>query len=395
MKSKYLTYLDYNATAPIYSEVIEAMTQALKEIGSPSSVHAFGRRAHQLLEEARKVLASHTEAKPNEVIFLSGASEANNMVLRGFEEQGCDILVSAVEHASVRLASTKSQVIPVSADGLIDLEALDKILRTRQSTLPFLVSVMYANNETGVIQPIGDVVKITKKYGGFIHCDAVQAFGRLPFSFRDMNVDTVSLSAHKVGGAVGTGALLLKENLILPPLIKGAGQESNRRAGTQNTAGVVGFSVAAQQVKKEDWRKTEALRNLLETKIEKIAPEVQFFGREHLRLPNTACFTMPGVTNEFQVMAFDLEGFAVSAGAACSSGKISNSPVLEAMGVASDVATSAIRVSLTPQTQEQDIERFVECWNKIYKKVHKLSLETSYQKNNFPSKSDEENYVIQ
>lgn len=359
-------YFDYNANAPLYEVVIDRITMAFNEFGSASAIHGFGRRVNYLIEEARAEIAGSLEAQPQNIVFTSGASEANNMVLQGFESQGYRILVSAIEHASCRLAALNPELIPVTNEGVIDLAMLEKMISS--GSTPTLIAVMAANNETGVIQPINEVVALAKKYGALVHTDAVQALGRIPVSFESINVDSMVISSHKIGGPLGVGALIMKEKIELPPFIRGAGQEKNRRSGTQNMPGIVGFATALKEVLKEDWQRVEELRNWMEKQIKEIADEGIIFGEKKPRLQNTSFIRMPGVKRDLQMMAFDLEGFAVSPGSACSSGKSKASHTLLSMGVPADQAEEAVRLSFSPNVNKSDIKDFVELWHQIYQK---------------------------
>ncbi len=355
-------YLDYNATAPLRSEAAAAVRAALEITGNPSSVHAFGRRARSLLEDSRAAVAALVGAMPAGVAFTSGGTEANNLALRGCGRRR--LLVSAGEHDSVLQAVPDATKIPLHANGLVDLAALESLLA--ESDVPALVSVMLANNETGVIQPVAQVAALAGQAGALVHCDAVQAAGKIPVDMTALGVDLLSLSAHKIGGPAGVGALLLRDGVPLESLIKGGGQERSRRAGTENLAGIAGFAAAAAAVDLSQSNAIEALRDRLEAGLKALAPEVQILGAEVPRLPNTCCAALPGLGSELQVMALDLAGVAVSAGSACSSGKVQPSHVLRAMGADAATAGSAIRVSLGWQSGLEDVEAFLSAWQSLY-----------------------------
>ncbi len=361
-------YLDYNATVPVRPEVVEAVMHALQQTGNPSSVHYAGRVARQRMETARAQVAALVRAEAEWVTFTSGGTEANNLVLRGLD---CErAVVSAVEHDSVLVAAGASgaavEIVPVDGQGRIDLQALDGILAG--GTDRTVVSVMLANNETGVIQPVAEVARLARAHGAMVHCDAIQAAGKIPVDIRRLGVELMSLSAHKLGGPQGVGALVAAPHVNLSPILFGGRQETARRAGTENVAGVVGFGVAAEMAASDCARDRElgAMRDETARQLKEIAPGVKELGEGAARLPNTLCVTMPGVTSETQVMGLDLAGVAVSAGAACSSGKVKLSHVLGAMGVPEDVAMTAIRVSLGWRTVSEDLERFVRAWSDIY-----------------------------
>jgi cysteine desulfurase len=353
--SKLRTYLDHNATSPLKPAAHAAMLAALEVGGNASSVHAEGRAARALLDQAREKLAQALGVIAPMVVFTSGGSEANNLAIKGVEVER--LIVSSIEHPSVLEAARESGLpvatIPVNANGIVELRALESLLRQGGKAL---VSVMLANNETGAIQPVRAVADLAAKYGALMHSDAVQAFGKVPVNFAMLGVDLMSISAHKLGGPIGAGALIVRDGLALKPLIHGGGQELRRRAGTENIAAVAGFAAAIEMS-----HDTSALRDLLESQLE----DAEIFSRGVARLPNTTCFAYPAFSAETLLMNLDLDGIAVSSGSACSSGKVAKSHVLAAMGVAPDLAQGAIRVSLGWNTKEQDIARFIASLNRI------------------------------
>ncbi len=367
-------YLDWNATAPLRPEAREAMASALQLCGNPSSVHAEGRQARRLLEDARSTIAHALGARPRNVIFTSGGTEANVLaLLPGLRRRASlpieRLVVSAVEHASVlaggSFAPETIETIPVSSSGLIDLSRLRQLLEGRP---PTLVSLMLANNETGAIQPVAQAAEIVHGEGGLLHVDAIQAFGKIPFNINTLNADLVSVSAHKVGGPKGTGALVLAEGVSdLEPLLRGGGQELGRRAGTENVAGIAGFGAAAKAALEgleADAIRLKGLQERLESGLRQ-TPGVIIFSEAAPRLPNTTLFTVPGLRAETAVIGFDLAGIAVSSGSACSSGKVQPSHVLQAMGFGPDLAQGAVRLSLGWSTEDADIDRCLEAWRKL------------------------------
>ena len=351
-------YLDHNAGSPARPEVVAAVAGMLGEAGNPSSVHAWGRRARARLESARKSVARLVDASASGITFTSGGTEANALVLKGCGRGR--ILVSAVEHASVRVHAT--QTIPVDGDGLVDLDALDRLLA--QDDTPALVSVMLANNETGVIQPVSEVVRIARVHGALVHCDAAQGPGRMAVSLSALGVDFLTLSAHKMGGLAGIGAVAAANpDTPLAPILLGGGQERSRRAGTENLTGIVGFGAAADDIGHGNAiLEMSDLRDRLEQQAISRVPSAVVVGARVARLCNTSCLALPGVSAQTQVMALDLAGVMVSAGAACSSGKVGESAVLRAMGLPAEIAGSAIRVSLGPTTTPDEIELFLTHW---------------------------------
>jgi len=356
-------YLDHNATSPLRPVVFDSMIEALRAGGNPSSVHRVGRQARAMVETARCRVAGLVGALPSEVVFTSGGTEANALALRGAGRRR--VLVSSVEHDSVRSAVPGAELLPVDGNGVVDLEALERILAT--SGEPALVAVMFANNETGVLQPIADVVRLAQTAGALVHCDAVQGAGKAPVDLHGLGVDYLSLSAHKLGGPTGVGALVMRSGAPFTTDRRGGGQESSRRAGTENVVGIAGFGAAAADAL--GGLAVEEMRDRCELALVQIASAARVFGAGAPRLSNTICVSMPGVSAETQVMALDLDGVCVSAGAACSSGKVQRSAVLAAMGVPESEAGTAIRISLGWNTNSDDIERLITGWRNLYIRV--------------------------
>jgi cysteine desulfurase len=361
------TYLDWNATAPLRPETEAAVTAALRDCGNASSVHRWGRAARQRVENAREIVAVLIGADPQGVAFVSGGTEANQLALLGSGRER--IVVSAVEHSSVLQALQHAERIPVSADGIVDLGRLEELLAS--DPRPALVSVMLANNETGAIQPVADVADVAHRHGALFHCDAVQAAGKIPVDIVAIGADLISLSAHKLGGPPGIGALIIGGSVEIAPMIRGGGQERGRRAGSENLPGIAGFAAAADAARHRlaDYERAQTLRDSLEAAVLATAPEAIVIGAATPRLPNTSAIALPGVSAETQVIALDLDGVMVSAGAACSSGKVGPSHVLQAMGAVPEIAGSTIRVSLGWSTTEAEIEHFLEAWTAMYRRV--------------------------
>ena len=375
-------YLDWNASAPLRSQARAAMLAALETVGNPSSVHTEGRGARQMVEAAREQVAALVGATPRNVIFTSGGTEANALALSPSVEQAgakrSRLLVSAVEHPSVlcggRFAPEQVQFVPVTKDGTVDLSALGSLLADRRDAGPALVSVMAANNETGVVQPIAAVAEIVHAAGAVLHVDAVQVAGRIECNINTMCADLLTVSAHKLGAPKGAGALIKASQTLhfSDPLIRGGGQERGGRAGTENVAAIAGFGAAAAAAGEtfaEEAARTAALRLRLEAGLRAISPEIVVFGAGADRLPNTTLFALPGVRADLALIAFDLEGIAVSSGAACSSGKVTASHVLAAMGIPTDLAAGAIRASLGWTTTETEVELFFEAWRNLVSRL--------------------------
>jgi cysteine desulfurase len=382
-------YLDWNATAPMRREAREALDDALALAGNPSSVHAEGRAARSVIERARAEIAALVGAKPADVFFTSGGTEANMLALTPAIETAGEkrprerLLMSAIEHSSVRAGGRFPAEgiadIAVDADGRVNLAALARVLANAPRPL---VSIMLANNETGVVQPVTEAGAIVHAAGGLLLVDAVQAVGRMPCDIGALGADLLTLSAHKIGGPKGVGALVRgSEAIHLPdPLIRGGGQERGMRAGTENVAGIAAFGAAAAVVRQQaaaEATQMLALRNELEGGLRAISPGAVIFGAGTgvERLPNTTLFALEAMKAETAVIAFDLEGVAVSSGAACSSGKVQPSHVLAAMGVSPALVRGAVRVSLGWTTTKADIDRFLAAWRKVSGALSKGSKE--------------------
>src|SRR5580704_16043715 len=352
------SYFDWNATAPLRAEAKEALAEALALAGNPSSIHAEGRAARAVVEQAREQVAALVNARPGDVFFTSSGTEANMLALTpeietpGERRPRSRLLLSAIEHVSVRgggrFPRAALEELPVDADGRLDLAALSAAVARAPRAL---VSLMLANNETGVIEPVAEAAKIVHAAGGLLHVDAVQAAGRIAVDIAALGADLLTLSAHKIGGAKGVGALVrAREDIHFPePLIRGGGQERGLRAGTENVAGIAAFGAAAAAVRRQGAAEADhmlALRQKLETGLKAVTSGAVIFGAQVERLPNTTLFATEGMKAETAVISFDLEGIAVSSGAACSSGKVQPSHVLAAMGVSPALTRGAVRLSL-------------------------------------------------
>jgi cysteine desulfurase len=378
------TYLDYNATAPLRPEARDAMAAALDLAGNAQSVHAEGRRARQLIENARKQVAALINAPASEIVFTSGGSEANALALRGAIQAAAEkgeritrLIVSAIEHDSIRAnaalceetnAGLRVLTAPVASGGAVDIDALKGLLNEGKGRT--LVSAMAANNETGVIQPVARIAAAAHEAGALFHCDAVQAAGKIPIDMAQLGADYLTLSAHKLGGPQGVGALVLRQGAALASQIRGGGQEFGRRAGTENVAGIAGFGAAAAAATNlADTATWTRMRSACERKLKATHPDAVIVGETEDRLANTICVAAPGVPSENLVIALDLDGFAVSAGSACSSGKVAQSHVLTAMGIDPHLARAAIRVSFGWNTKERDLDAFADAWSQIVQRA--------------------------
>lgn len=373
-----MIYLDHNATSPLRPEAKEAMLRALDIGGNPSSVHAAGRAARAMIEKAREQVAQYAGAKASEMIFTSGGAESNALALRGAvagaleaEDRITRLFVAATAHESVRgvaafLADTVAGLvlteIPVDANGRIDAKAFRTLLMNGKGRV--LVSLIAVNNETGVIEDVAALAKILRTEGGdgvLLHVDAVCAASP---NFANWDADYLSLSAHKLGGPQGAGALIARETAPLAPLFNGA-QEKRRRAGTENLSGIVGFGAAATAYRID----TTKLRDDFESKLLTLVPDAIIFAKDAPRQGNTSCFAIPGVVAETALMALDLDGVCISSGAACSSGKVSPSHVLAAMGISEQLARSALRVSFGWNSTQADVDGAIASLSKLVTRV--------------------------
>jgi cysteine desulfurase len=355
------TYLDHNATSPLKPAARRAMAAALDRPGNASSIHAEGRKARALIDSAREAIARSLGVLPAMIVFTSGGTEANNLALHGAPVER--LVVSAVEHPSVIEAAKARglpvEIIPVDASGLVKLDELRMLLM--RSTLPTLVSVMLVNNETGVVQPVRDIVQIARSANALVHTDAVQAFGKMPVNFAVLGCDLMTISAHKLGGPMGVGALVIRDGLSLAVQMNGGGQELRRRAGTENMPAIAGFAAALDEVSMD----LAPLRDRLEAELGALSSDMVIFGKHVERIGNTSCFALRGLAAEMALIGLDLEGIAVSSGSACSSGKVARSHVLAAMAVPAELSGAAIRVSLGWNSTAADIANFTAAWRRI------------------------------
>ncbi len=360
-------YLDCNASEVLRAPARAAVEAALDLAGNPSSVHAEGRRARAVVEVAREDVARFVGARVSEIVFTSGASEANATVISAGWGR---IIVSGIEHSSVLAPALASgaEVIRVGADasGVADVgEIAAALLKRGPSAGPVLVALQMANNETGVLQLVAETAAFARAHGAFVHCDAVQAAGRVPVDFAGLGLDTLALSSHKLGGPKGAGALVVRDGVTIPALISGGGQERSRRAGTENIAAIAGFGAAARDAGagiEANAARFCVLRDRLEREVKRLTPEVVVIGEDVARLCNTSCLALAGQSAETLVIKLDLGGVAVSAGAACSSGKVGPSHVLAAMGISPELTRAALRVSLGHATTDAEIDAFLRVW---------------------------------
>jgi cysteine desulfurase len=359
-----LLYLDHNATAPLRPQVQERMRALLALPLNASSIHTAGRRARSILEKSRSMVAESAGAFASEVIFTASATEANNLAIKSFAR--LPVCAPASEHPSVLRAGERAddfRLLPVTPEGVIDINAIPL------PASPFLLSVMLANTETGVIQPVREVAERVHALGGFVHCDAVQAYGRIPVDVSALGCDVLTIAAHKMGGPPGAAALIVRSGLEMTPQLHGGAQESRRRAGTENIIAIAGFAEAARLIDFGQMEKLRVARDAMERECAELAAR---FGRQHIvagagaaRLPNTSCLIMEGVDAQTQLMRFDLEGMCVSAGSACSSGRVAASHVLRAMGMSEARAACGLRFSGGWNTEAEDFAAASRLWREI------------------------------
>lgn len=361
-------YLDNNATTPVDERVLDSMLPYMRDqFGNPSSSYLLGRQARAAINLAREQVAALVNAHPSQVVFTSGGTEANNLAIKGTADRMSSglIAISEAEHHSVSEAAqsmndTGWTILKIAVDesGSIEDSSLNAVL----NKVPKLVSVMLANNETGVVNDITPVAELARQCGAILHTDAVQAAGKIPVDFLATGAHMMSISAHKLYGPKGAGALIVDKAIDTKPLLHGGGQEKGRRAGTENVAAIVGFGKAAELAQAELDRRfnhMQGLREYLENRLVTEFPQIRIFGQQAARLPNTIFFAVPGVDGETLLMALDQDGFAVSSGSACGTGEVEPSHVLQAMGVDSEQARGAVRVSMGKDSSRDELERFI------------------------------------
>lgn len=356
------SYFDHNATTPLRPSARAKMLLAMDDVGNPSSIHSFGQGARKFIESARKIIADTIDVSTGQIFFNSGATEGNNAILKGFA--GKRVITSAIEHPSIIDCGVNAERIPVTKDGIVDVSVLEQMIKSGEP--PALISVMIVNNETGVTQPIEDIVRLAKSVGALVHCDAVQAYGRIPFTRESLGADFITLSAHKIGGPAGAGAIVVAPNIPLPKLVQGGGQEKRMRGGTENIIGIAGFGAAATDAinNLDDYQKLSILRDRIESELLK-CPAVTINGKNAPRVANTISCIVDGMAGDTLLMAFDIEGIALSAGSACSSGSMKFSPVLTAMGIEPCPDRAALRISLGYTTTDKDVDHFIAVWNTL------------------------------
>ncbi len=367
-----IVYLDYNATAPLLPDVKQSMMDTFDRVGNASAVHQMGRRCRADIDKARKQLAAVLEISSKDITFTSGGTESNHLVLSGLNISKENIYASSVEHASIHKNIVSDNLIPVDINGQVRTDVLAEYFE--RSNAPKLVSIALANSETGIVQRhLKDIVDLCHKHTCLVHTDAVQAFGKTPVSFSDLGVDLMTISAHKIGGQKGVGALISKANIILKAPLLGGGQEKGLRSGTENIPAIVGFGVAAEISTQTNWTATRQLLDWIIDQLRFMNPNIRINSVED-GLPNTLNVSTPGYNKDTQVIHFDLNGIAVSAGSACSSGKVEQSHVLKAMGLDDMYVNSAIRLSLSPTQTKDDMDQFMTVWHamQMTKKVEGL-----------------------
>ncbi|MDA0902295.1 MAG: cysteine desulfurase family protein [Proteobacteria bacterium] len=362
-------YFDNNATTKLAPQALEVMQEAYQAPFNPSAIHALGRDANKIIDAARQEIQSLVNGNNYEVIFTSGGTEANNLAIFGLQNH--QIITSEIEHSSIYEAACKkgSLFIDIDENGVINLNHLAEILHNLPKGEPFLVSIMLANNETGAIQPIKEAAQLVHKKGGLIHCDMVQALGKLEIDLVDLDIDLASISAHKIHGPQGVGALITTKCLEIQPILFGGFQEQGKRAGTHNVAGIAGFGAACKiaNSKVQQYQEIAVLRDSLEQALKEIAgDELTIFSENVARLPNTSFMAIDGLDNQTQLINFDLNNIALSIGSSCSSGSTKPSRVLKAMGYDDKVTKYALRVSLGLENTKDEIEKFINILGKLY-----------------------------
>ena len=359
-------YLDYNASAPLLKEVKDYVLSVMEIEGNPSSIHKSGREAKRIIEESREKIATLINAEKTNIIFTSGATEANNIIINNFE----NVIASEIEHESILNAKNVIKV-KVTRDGYVDLDNLTDIIKKVKDKSKYVISVMLANNETGIIQPVNKISKIAKDNDMLFHTDAVQAIGRVFIDFNKIGCDFLTMSSHKIGGLKGAGALVVKNKNKLRSYLIGGTQEYSLRPGTEALTAIAGFGMAASKINLTDMKNVEKVRNFFEKELLNENKDILLVGNKSKRLPNTFMFCIPGITSNNILIALDIEGFEVSAGSACSSGKIEPSRILKAMGFSKNILNSSIRVSLGPYNNYEQAKSFSEAIKNIKKRFLK------------------------
>lgn len=364
-----MIYLDNNATVPVYPEVAKLVGALLCKPCNPSSLHFVGREANTILENSRDLVKEVLNAEDYNVVFTSSGTESNNLVLKGLV--GFTYIISEIEHKSVinAVPGSKALYIPVDLNGVVDLKALEILLLSVEGDK--IVSVMFANNETGILQPIAEIVKLSHSYGAIVHSDIIQAFGKIEIDMKDIDIDIVTVSSHKLGGPQGASAVVYKKYLNFESQIEGGGQEYNLRSGTENIPAIAGFAEALKLIDRSiaDMKVINEMRLNMEQQIINYAKNAVIFGINSLRLPNTTYIVMPYVSNRTQLVHYDLNGICIGLGSSCASGNDKYSHVLVAMGVAEELMKCVIRVSMGWMNSESDIEAFVSCWINLYDRL--------------------------
>ncbi len=372
MKKK--IYLDYNATVPLLKEVKNSLIDCM-DVGplNASSIHYYGRKGKEIIDIARTNIGELIKTNKNNIIFTGSATEAINLLFSNFDT----IVVSSIEHLAVLSSSKSDHIISVNKDGIVNLNFLEFYLKKlTNNSKKILVSVMWVNNETGVIQPIEDVVEIAKNHGCLVHCDAAQALGKVKINLEEIELDFLTISGHKIGAPTGIGALIYNDKIHLKPQILGGGQEQGMRAGTENILGIKGFGEAAKFINnatENNYSEVKSLRNYFEDKIKTLSPETIIFGEKANRVANTILMALPKIPGDLALMKLDLESFSVSSGSACSSGKVSKSHVVSAMGY-DNLATNSVRFSFPPNDAilnlenlitKKELDRLARCWSNL------------------------------
>ena len=370
-------YLDYNASVPLLKEVKKSLIDCM-DFGplNASSIHYYGRKGKDIIDIARTNISELINTNKNNIIFTGSATEAINLLFSNFDT----IVVSSIEHLAVLSSSKSDHIIPVNQDGVLDLNYFELYLKKLiKNNKKILISIMWVNNETGVIQPIEDVVKIAKKYGCLVHSDAAQALGKIKINFEEIELDFLTLSGHKIGAPTGIGALVYNEKINLIPQILGGGQEKGMRAGTENILGIRGFGEAANFITKStvnNCSQVKLLRDYFQEEIKKLSPESVIFGEKTDRVANTLLIALPKIPGDLALMKLDLESFSVSSGSACSSGKVSKSHVVSAMGY-DNLASNSVRFSFPPNDAilnlenlitRKELDRLAQCWSNLQAK---------------------------
>ena len=356
-------YADHNSNTNIIDDARNAIIDIMEVFGNPSSVHFSGRNIRKHVEKSREIISDFLKTQPKNIIFTSGASESASWILNGYDGP---VIIAGDCHDCLTKPRQDAKFIKILSNGQIDKDNLKKLID--ECDKDPLVCFMHSNNETGIVQDAKSIIEIIKSMNAYVLCDIVQSSGKIEICDHTLSSDFLIMSSHKIGGPTGVGCAKISEKIQIKQLIHGGGQERSFRGGTENIIGIVGFGAAVSKIDHAKYKKVEELRNFFEEEIMNGFKTSLIIGKDQIRLPNTTCVAMPGISSETQVMNFDINGIHISAGSACSSGKVKKSNVLDAMGLSEDISKSAVRFSFGRDLEKEHIKSIIDVWNNLYKK---------------------------